>query len=294
MNEANRKTVFGSILPLIAAIIWGTAFVIQSMVTEYMDALTFNALRGFVAFIALFILTRIIKPKEKQNKKQLILGGISCGFALFVASNLQQAGLAFTSAGKAGFITAFYMILVPIMGIFLKKKTPVKVWICALIAIIGLYFICIKSGEGAKFDKGDLLILLCAIVFAIHIHIIDHFNEYVDGICLSCVQFLVVGILSAIGALLFESPSPEGIVKCIWPILYMGVLSSGVAYTIEIVSLKFANPTVVTILLSMESVFAVIAEALIFKTSMNGREFFGCGLMLIAVILSQINIRKKA
>ena len=212
--------------------------------------------------------------------------------AFAAASNFQQAGIgAGTDAGKAGFITALYIVLVPLLGLFLRKKVSLPVWIAVIIAVAALYLLCIK-GEFAL-QTGDLLILLCAFFFAVHILIIDHFTQAVDGMKLSCAQFLVAGILSAIGALIFEHPDWRAIFSVALPILYVGVFSSGVAYTLQILAQKGSNPTVVTILLSMESVFAVISGAIILHQRMTTREYVGCVLMLIAVILAQIPLPPK-
>lgn len=304
MKQSNqiRQVVF----PLLAALIWGTAFVAQDMCADAIDAMTFNAVRSYIAVVVLLIIIWIFgkvrkdkpQPSEteiKAGRKQLLIGGLCCGTALAVASNFQQAGIgAGTDAGKAGFITALYIVLVPLLGLFLKKKVSLPVWVSVILAVIALYLLCIH-GE-FKLAAGDLLILLCALFFAVHILVIDHFTQTVDGMKLSCAQFLVAGILSTIGALIFEHPDWSAILSCALPILYVGVFSSGVAYTLQILAQKGSNPTVVTILLSMESVFAVISGAIILHQHMTGREYLGCVLMLIAVILAQIPfpLKKKA
>ena len=293
-NNQIRQVVF----PLLAALIWGTAFVAQDVCADVVEPMTFNAARSFIAVIVLLViiwlfgLFRKDKPsftaaEKKASRKTLVIGGLCCGVALAVASNFQQAGIgAGTDAGKAGFITALYIVLVPLLGLFLRKKVSLPVWIAVIIAVAALYLLCIK-GEFAL-QTGDLLILLCAFFFAVHILIIDHFTQTVDGMKLSCAQFLVAGILSAIGALIFEHPDWSAIFSVALPILYVGVFSSGVAYTLQILAQKGSNPTVVTILLSMESVFAVISGAIILQQRMTTREYVGCVLMLIAVILAQI------
>lgn len=296
MKQSNqiRQVVF----PLLAALIWGTAFVAQDMCADVIDAMTFNAVRSYIAVVVLLIIIwvfdkvrkdkpQLTQAEKKAGRKQLLIGGLCCGIALAVASNFQQAGIgAGTDAGKAGFITALYIVLVPLLGLFLKKKVSLPVWISVILAVIALYLLCIH-GE-FKLAAGDLLILLCALFFAVHILVIDHFTQTVDGMKLSCAQFLVAGILSTIGALIFERPDWSAILSCALPILYVGVFSSGVAYTLQILAQKGSNPTVVTILLSMESVFAVISGAIILHQHMTGREYLGCVLMLIAVILAQI------
>lgn len=293
-NNHIRQVVF----PLLAAFIWGTAFVAQDMCADVIDAMTFNAVRCYIAVVVLLVIiwifdrTRKVRPQpskfaDKASRKQLLIGGACCGTALAVASNFQQAGIgAGTDAGKAGFITALYIVLVPLLGLFLKKKVSLPVWISVILSVIALYLLCIH-GE-FKLAPGDLLILLCAFFFAIHILVIDHFTATVDGMKLSCAQFLVAAILSTVGAVIFERPDWSAILSCALPILYVGIFSSGVAYTLQILAQKDSNPTVVTILLSMESVFAVISGAIILHQRMTGREYMGCVLMLVAVILAQI------
>ena len=296
MNKTNpiRQIVF----PLLAALIWGTAFVAQDMCADVIEPMTFNAIRSYVAVVVLVIIIVIFDKLNKNkaersaeekaaDRKHLLIGGICCGTALAVAANFQQAGMgAGTDAGKAGFITALYIVLVPIGGLFLKKKVSLPVWISVAIAVVALYLLCI-TGD-LKLQLGDLLILLCAMFFAVHILVIDHFTATVDGMKLSCVQFLVAALWSTLGMAIFEHPDWSAILSCALPILYVGIFSSGVAYTLQILAQKDSNPTVVTLLLSMESVFAVISGAIILHQRMTGREYLGCVLMLIAVILAQI------
>ncbi len=294
-----RQVVF----PLLAALIWGTAFVAQDVCADVIDAFTFNAIRSYIAVIVLLIIITIfdrfkkdkpqLTPEEKKaNRKQLIIGGICCGIALGIASNFQQAGIsAGTDAGKAGFITALYVVLVPVFGLFFKRKVSLPVWVAVALSVVALYLLCIK-GE-FRLAPGDLLILVCAICFAVHILVIDHFTATVDGMKLSCMQFLVAGIISTICMIFFSHPNWDAILSCALPILYVGVFSSGVAYTLQILAQKDSNPTVVTILLSMESVFAVISGAIILHQSMTGREYIGCVLMFIAVVLAQIPLPSK-
>ena len=268
------------------------------MCADVIEPMTFNAIRSYVAVVVLVIIIAIFDKLNKNkvvrtavekaaDRKQLIIGGICCGTALAVAANFQQAGMgAGTDAGKAGFITALYIVLVPIGGLFLKKRVSLPVWISVAIAVVALYLLCI-TGD-LKLQLGDLLILLCAMFFAVHILVIDHFTATVDGMKLSCVQFLVAALWSTLGMAIFEHPDWSAILSCALPILYVGIFSSGVAYTLQILAQKDSNPTVVTLLLSMESVFAVISGAIILHQRMTGREYLGCVLMLIAVILAQI------
>ena len=258
-----------------------------------MEPFTFNAARSIIAFLFLLILCLVRRKMQKdvvergtKSWKDLAIGGICCGMALTVATNLQQKGLETTTSGKAGFITALYIVIVPILSVFLKKKAPRAIWLSVVLAVAGLYCLCIT--EDFTITSGDFYILLCALCFSAHILVIDHFTQKVDGVELSCVQFLVVTVLSAVGMLATESPSLEALGMCVGPILYVGIFSSGVAYTLQILAQKDSNPTVVSLLLSLESVFATLAGAVILHDRMSGKEYLGCVLMLVAVVLAQL------
>ena len=223
-----------NVLPVLAAFIWGTAFVAQSVGADYVEPFTFNAARSAIAFLFLLILCLVRRKMQKgvvesatKSWKDLAVGGICCGVALTVATNLQQKGLETTTSGKAGFITALYIVIVPILSIFLKKKAPRAIWLSVVLAVAGLYCLCIT--EDFTITSGDFYILLCALCFSVHILVIDHFTQKVDGVELSCVQFLVVTALSAVGMLAAETPSVEALKMCVGPILYLGILFSGVA-----------------------------------------------------------------
>lgn len=297
-----RQVVF----PILAAFIWGTAFVAQDLCADSIGAFAFNATRYFIAVLALLVVI-LVSDKLKKNKptltaqekkaanKQLWLGGLCCGAALAIASNFQQAGLvAGTDAGKAGFITALYVVLVPVFGLFFKRKVSLPTWIAVVLSVVALYLLCIKGDFSLA--PGDLLVLVCAVCFAVHILVIDHFTAYCDGVKLSCLQFLFAGIISTICMFIFEDVDFAAILSCALPLLYVGIFSCGVGYTLQILAQKDSNPTVVTILLSLESVFAVIAGAIILKQQMTVREYIGCAIMFAAVILAQIQfpIRQKA
>ena len=294
-----RQVVF----PILAAFIWGTAFVAQDLCADSIGTFTFNATRYFIAVLALLVVIAV-SDKAKKNKptptadekktanKQLWLGGLCCGVALAIASNFQQAGLvAGTDAGKAGFITALYVVLVPVFGLFFKRKVSLPVWIAVVCSVVALYLLCIKGDFSLA--AGDLLILVCAVCFAVHILVIDHFTAYCDGVKLSCLQFLFAGIISAVCMFLFETVDFAAIWSCILPLLYVGIFSCGVGYTLQILAQKDSNPTVVTILLSLESVFAVIAGAIVLHQQMTAREYIGCVVMFVAVILAQIQFPEK-
>lgn len=294
------------LFPILAAFIWGTAFVAQDLCADSIGAFAFNATRYFIAVLALLVVI-LISDKLKKNKptltaqekkaanKQLWLGGLCCGAALAIASNFQQAGLvAGTDAGKAGFITALYVVLVPVFGLFFKRKVSLPTWIAVVLSVVALYLLCIKGDFSLA--PGDLLVLVCAVCFAVHILVIDHFTAYCDGVKLSCLQFLFAGIISTICMFIFEDVDFAAILSCALPLLYVGIFSCGVGYTLQILAQKDSNPTVVTILLSLESVFAVIAGAIILKQQMTVREYIGCAIMFAAVILAQIQFptRQKA
>ncbi len=291
-----RQVVF----PLLAAIIWGTAFVFQSEGAAYVGPFTFNTMRCALAtvFLGLILLGRDLLqkrkprttagdvPSDKRNGKALLLGGLLCGAMLACASNLQQLGLGATSPGKAAFITALYVVLVPVLGLFFGKRARGVVWIGVVLAVVGLYFLCLTGKMSV--EKSDFFVFLCALCFAVHIMIIDRFSPYVNGVELSCVQFAVVTVVSAVGMMLTEAPSWAAIAACLWPLFYVGVFSGGVAYTLQILAQKNSNPTVVSLLLCLESVFAVLAEGLMMAQWPSPREWVGCGLMLLAVVLAQL------
>lgn len=294
-----------SILLALAAFIWGTAFVAQSVGGDACGPYTFNCIRSFLGGLVLIpviiILNKIGLSKDYDEahggKKTLIIGGTLCGICLCLGSNVQQLGLYLgASAGKAGFLTACYILLVPILGIFLKKKCGFNIWIGVALTLIGLYLLCFD--DSMTFKTADLLLLACAFFFALHILVIDYFSPKVDGIKLSCIQFFVCGILSAIP--MFTSDMGHSFANInIWanaltsfntwiPILYAGFLSCGVAYTLQIVGQVGMNPTVASLILSLESVFAVISGWILLGETMGIRELSGCGLIFVAIVLAQI------
>ena len=294
-----------SLLLLLTAFIWGVAFVAQSVGGEAVGCFTFNGVRSLIgALVLLPVISFLDKQKKKElskeqylqqrgNKKTLIIGGISCGLMLCIASNFQQFGISFTTVGKAGFITAMYILIVPILGLFMKKKVGVKVWLGVALATIGLYMLCMTS-ESFSLSKGDLLVLVCAGFFSLHILIIDYFSPKVDGVRLSCIQFLVCGILSMVIAFIFENPKVGTILSGWIPILYAGVFSCGVAYTLQIIGQKNMDPTVASLILSLESVFSVLAGWIILHQTLSFRELLGCGLMFLAIVLAQLPEKAKS
>ena len=285
-----------SLLLFLAAFIWGVAFVAQSVGMDYMGPLTFNGARFLMGSLVLlpFVLLR-----RKQNKKAgrapaslktTIIGGVCCGLALCSAALFQQYGIMYTTVGKAGFITTLYIILVPFFGIFLKKRIPGKVWIGAVIAAAGMYLLCMS--ERLALSRGDTLVFICAILFSVHILVIDHFSPMADGVELSCIQFLTAGIVGSMGAILFEQPTLQCLIDGVIPLAYAGILSSGVAYTLQVVGQKDMDPTVASLILSMESVFSALAGWMILHQKLSGRELFGCVLVFTAVILVQLPEKK--
>ena len=241
-------------------------------------------------------MSKLFPPMYDTPETAQSLGGLVCGTLLTVASNFQQLALSDVSAGKAGFVTALYIVLVPVFSMFLGKRAPASVWLAVGVSAAGLYFLCIT--DGFTIEPMDGALLFCAAVFAGHILAIDRFTRTVDGVALSLMQFAVVAVESGIGMLLLEldggaAALAAGLSHCIWPILYVGVFSSGVAYTLQILAQKNTDPTVVSVLLSLESVFAVIAGAILLGDQMSGRELLGCGLMMVGVLLAQLPERSQ-
>lgn len=305
----NKYTLRQSMLLLLTAAIWGVAFVAQSVGMDYVGPFTFNTVRsllGGIVLIPCIVLLKRIDVGSKDTagaaehasgdpagqRKVLLTGGVACGVLLCIASNLQQFGIMYTSVGKSGFITAMYIVLVPVLGIFLKKKAGIKIWCSVAIAVGGLYLLCMTD-SGFSIQKGDLLLLLGAVIFSFHILTIDYFSPKVDGVKMSCIQFFTCGILSMVCMFLFEQPQIGAILQAWMPIVYAGVLSCGVAYTLQIVGQKGMNPTVASLILSMESVISVIAGWLILHQKLSGRELLGCVLMFAAIILVQLPERKR-
>lgn len=297
------KQMKNNAMLLLTALIWGCAFVAQSVGMDYVGPFTFNAARSLIGAAVLVpciaLLKKIQKKEEgpeevhkKEDKRTLLRGGICCGVILAVASSFQQFGLLYTTVGKAGFITAMYIILVPLLGIFAGKKVGLRIGISVVIAVAGLYLLCMT--ESLRLEAGDILVLLCAVVFSFHIMVIDHFSPLVDGVKMSCIQFLTCGILCGICMFLFEAPKLSMILAAWKPVLYAGVMSCGVAYTLQIVGQKGMNPTVASLIMSLESVISVLAGFVLLHEVLSRRELFGCVLMFAAIILAQLPERKRA
>lgn len=294
MQKTNWKSL---LLLLLTAIIWGVAFVAQTVGMDYVKPFTFNGVRCLLGAIVLLPVIYIfdkkkpIEKKQAEDKKALWIGGTLCGLCLCTASCLQQIGLQYTAAGKAGFLTALYIIIVPVLGLFLGKKCSPFVIGSIALATVGLYLLSIK--DGFQMEKGDIYVMLCAVVFSLHILTIDHFSPKCDGVKLSCVQFFVSGIIATGIALIVEQPQWSQIMAAWLPIAYAGVLSCGVAYTLQIIGQKDMNPTVASLVLSLESVVSVLAGWMLLHQVLSTREIVGCVIMFIAIILAQLNFDSK-
>lgn len=284
---------------VLTAFIWGTAFVAQSMGMDYLGPFTFNGVRSLIGGAALLPCIAFLKLLNGKNtaafingnRKDLLIGGIACGLLLFAATSLQQIGIQYTTAGKAGFITAFYIVIVPVLGIFLRKRIGWKVWIAVVIALFGLYFLCIT--EHFTVGKGDILIFVCALIFSLHILVIDRFSPKVDGVKMSCIQFFVCGIASMPFMFVLETPRLGAMLEGWMPLMYAGVLSCGVAYTLQIIGQKNVNPAVASLILSLESCFSVLAGWAVLGERLSVRESAGCVLMFAAIILAQLPEKEK-
>ena len=300
MKKGNLRS---SALLLLTACIWGVAFVAQSVGMEYVGPFTFNFVRsilgGLVLIPCIFFLKREKKAKaekvseeeKKAQRKTLLAGGICCGVALCLASNFQQIGIQYTTVGKAGFITACYIVIVPVIGLFMKKKCSPMIWLSVLLAVVGLYLLCIN--EQFSIGYGDILVFVCAILFSVHILIVDYFSPKVDGVKMSCIQFLVCGLLSGIAMLFAEQPQLSAVLLAWKPIAYAGIMSCGVGYTLQIVGQKGMDPTIASLILSLESCISVLAGWLLLGQTLSIREGLGRVAMFAAIILAQLPAKES-
>jgi drug/metabolite transporter (DMT)-like permease len=297
-----RKSFVASLLLTLAAFIWGTAFVAQSAGLEIIGNFTFLCLRSCLAVVVLTPVSLFIYKNNRkkvgegehgENKtfisKRLIVGGILCGGSVCLASLVQQYGIMLSGVGKSGFLTTLYILMVPILGLFFKRKVKPVLWLCIAIATCGMYFLCVTAA--GTIGIGDILLIMCAFLFAVQIMIVDHFVQTVDGVRLSLIQFAVTAVISAIGMFVFETPDPVAIGQAWLSIFYAGVLSSGIAFTLQIVAQKNLNPTLASLIMSLESVFAALAGAF-FGERLSGREIFGCALVFLAIIIAQLPFEK--
>lgn len=295
-----NRTV-GIIELFVTSIIWGTAFVAQSIGMDYMGPLVFNATRyavGAVVLIPVIIIMGKINSKkenvesiDKSSLKNTIKGGVFCGMIITAASLLQQYGLLYTTVGKAAFGTALYIIIVPFMAILLRKKISGNTWIAAVIAIVGFYFMC--AAENLGIGKGDLLVLLGAVMWSVHIHTVDHFAPKANGVLMSALQFGVSSVICFIGAFLLEPFTMSDIINGAIPILYVGVLSCGIAYTLQILGQQKVEPSLACLIMSFEAVISAIAGWLVLKEAMSIVEIMGCMLVLVGVIFAQLPEMRK-
>lgn len=303
---------------MLTSFIWGSAFVAQSSGMDYVGPYTYNMARNVLAFLFLIPVIYVIGKKKgvtgnagsgtgiddaasgEANWKSILLpdrttlvGGIYCGLVMAVASSLQQIGITMTTAGKAGFITALYIILVPLMGVFIGKKIPRIIWFCVVLAMTGFYLLCVK--EGFSISKGDILVLFCSVGFSVHIMTIDHFtSKGVDGVKMACIQFAVAAIVMTPVMFALENPSVSGLLSAWMTIAYAGILSSGVGFTLQIVAQKDTDPTTATLIMSLESVFAAVSGCLFLNEVLLPKEILGCILVFVAVILAQVPLPVKS
>ena len=290
----HKRRLTGMILLLTASMVWGVAFVAQSAGMDYMGPYTFTAVRSAVAALGLGVCVLVfdklgLSPKN-TDKKVLWRAGLTLGVVMTVASNLQQIALVTTSAGKAGFITSLYIVFVPILGLFIRRKPHPMLWACVALAAVGLYFLSIRGDF--TMSAGDLLVLACAFVFSLQILLVDHYASRVDVMRLNCIQFSVMAVLSAVPMALFEKPTVSAVSSAWVTIVYAGLFSGCVAYSLQMFGQRRLEPTTASLLLSLESVFSVLAGWLILRQTLAARELFGCGLVFAAVVASQLPWKK--
>ena len=289
----------------LCSFLWGTTFVAQRMGADHVGAFTYLAGRSWIAVVFLTPVIHFMdrffdrrgidnrRPRTGKDRKTLVIAGCLCGIMLFAASAAQQIGIGTTSASKAGFITALYVVLVPLLSIFLKKRPTPQIWLCVFLALAGLYLLCMKVGS-FTLETGDAWVLACAFLFSIQILLLDHYSPLLDAVRLSRMQFLVVAVLSTILMFLAEHPTLGAFRLALPAILYAGIFSSGIAYTLQIVGQDGVNPTVASLVMSLESVFSALAGAVILHERMSGRELAGAGLMFLAILLAQIEFKPKS
>lgn len=297
-TENKRKSLRSSAMLTLTALIWGVAFVAQSEGMNYVGAFTFNACRfivgGLVLIPCIFYLRKangdqwamLTREEQSRQRRTGIIGGICCGIFICAASTLQQFGIAQTTVGKAGFITSLYIIIVPILGLFLRKKVGLNIWASVAIAAAGMYLLCIT--DGFSIGRGDFLVFLCAVGFSLHILVIDYFSPKADGVVISCVQFFTAGIISSVFMFLLERPTWEAVLSAWAPVLYAGVMSCGVGYTLQVVAQKDVEPTIASLLMSLESVFSLLAGWVLLGQAMSPKELSGCVLVFGAIVLAQV------
>ena len=301
---AKKMRILGPIMLVSAAMIWGLSFVAQKQGMEYVEGFTFNGIRSLLGAIVLipFIVIRAVKNpvklspvEKKQSRRDNLKGILVVGLMLCIGSNLQQFAFNYIEPGRVGFITALYMLIVPLISfIVYKKKQPVTTWIGVILGVVGLYMICMGGSASFSLGKGDILALLCSFAFALHIIVIDKFAAKIDCVVLSCGQFFVTGVISCILMFIFESPNIQSIMQAAVPILYAGIMSCGCAFTFQVIGQKYTDPTISSMLLCLESVFSVIFSFIILGEGMASVEYIGCAVMFVAIIIAQLPARKSA
>lgn len=283
-----NRNLLGMLLLLITATVWGIAFVAQSVGMDYLNAFSFNCIRNLIGVVVLLPVFMITRSRVKVYKtKDLLIGGLICGTTLCIASNFQQMGIEHSTVGKSAFITTLYIILVPVLGLFLKRKVSAQVWVSVVFAMIGLFLLCMKN-ESFSLEIGDIYLILCAFFFSLQIMAVDYYVQKVDGIALSIMQFAVTAIFSGIGMIFTEIPSWSDITASAVPLLYAGGISCGIGYTLQIIGQKYVSATVASLIMSLESVIAALAAWAILHEVLSPKELAGCGLVFVAVILTQL------
>jgi drug/metabolite transporter (DMT)-like permease len=293
-----NKNTKGTIFLLLAALVWGCGLVAQKAGMSHLGPFAFTAIRCTLGGVIMLPLISILnkskssEPKDKATTKRTLLGAACCSIALTSLILFQQFGLPHTTVGKAGFITALYILITPIMGIFLGKRAPRSLWIGVAVGLVGMYMLCLYNGFSG-FTFGDLMMLLASVAAAAHIHVIDHFVETVDPVKLSAYQFIITGLICIIPAIIFETVTWNAIIDCLIPILYAGIFSCAVGYTCQVVGQKYVDPSLSSLLLSLETVFSLFAGWLIFGEVLATNEYIGCGLMFIAILIAQIHKKNR-
>lgn len=300
-----NKKLKGNMIMLLTSIIWGMSFIAQSKGVEAISPVAFNGIRCLLGTLVLIPVIFIIDAGKKKKglpvgkfDKNLITGGVICGIFLCIATTLQTAGMVYTSPGKSGFLTALYMVIVPIVGLFMGKRIRPVIGLSVLLALGGLYLMCI--GETFTVNKGDVLTIICAVVFAGHILVIDYYSPKVDGVKLSCMQFFVCGMINAVWMFIEGAPTFKAVFSCAPSIAYSGIMSCGVAYTLQIIGQKYTDPASASILMSLESVFATLSTVVLIALGweltggmLTYKEIFGCVLMFAAILLVQLPEKNK-
>lgn len=290
-----KNKILNPLLLFFTAVIWGSGFIAQSVGMDFVEPYTFNCVRsilGGMFLICYIIITNKKKTRTKKSNDSLFIGGLCCGLCLFGGMTFQQIGIQYTEVGKAGFLTAMYIVIVPVLSVlFLRKRTGINVWLGVILAVAGIYLLSIS--DKLIIGKGDIYEILCALMFSLHILVIDYFNTKADPVKISCVQFFVCGILSGVFMFVMEEPQIELLIKAWQPIVYAGIVSTGIGYTLQVVGQRNVKPTVASLILSLESVVSVVLGFLVLNQHLTQREIYGCVCMFAAIILAQLPTRRN-